>query len=92
MSLRTAATRLSLNVDKKTLADVIDLLWEVALRIEDGTLSIAERDLRASEEALRDALDRNASNEEILELTRELQQNLDQFLELLQSQIDQEEQ
>ncbi len=92
MSLRTAVTRLSLNVDNKTPADVIDLLWEVALRIEDGTLSIAERDLRASEEALRDALDRNASNEEILELTRELQQNLDRFLGLLQSQIDQEEQ
>ena len=91
MSLRTAVTRLGLHDDTKTRADVIDLLWEVALRIEDGTLSIAERDLRASEEALRDALDRNASNDEILELTRDLQRNLDQFLELLQSQSSQDE-
>ena len=92
MSLRTAVTRLGLHDDTKTRASVIDLLWEVALRIEDGTLSVAERDLRASEEALRDALDRNASNDEILELTRDLQRNLDQFLELLQSQGKQDEQ
>ena len=92
MSLRTAVTRLELGGDTEAKGSVVDLLWEVALRIEDGNLSIAERDLRASEEALREALDRNASNDEILELTRDLQKKLDQFLELLQSESEKHEQ
>ncbi len=92
MSLRTALARLEVSGDDGAKASVVDLLWEAALRIEDGNLSIAERDLRASEEALRDALDRNASNDEILELTRDLQKKLDQFLELLQSESEKYEQ
>ena len=92
MSLRTAVQRLSEVDDVEIRSEILDLLWEVALRIEDGALSIAERDLRASEKALRDALDRNASNDEILELTRDLQENLDQFLELMERQAIQDEQ
>ena len=38
------------------LVAVVDFLWEMALQIEDGDAPQAERDLRAAEKALRDAL------------------------------------
>jgi uncharacterized protein (TIGR02302 family) len=69
--------------DAELLA-VADLLWEMALRIEEGDVSQAERDLRAAEQALRDALKRGASPEEIAKLTEQLQKALDQYLSALQ--------
>ena len=86
MSLRTAVSRLEDVDSEQSRSGILELLWEVALRIEDGALSLAERDLRASEQALRDALDRNASNDEILELTQALQENLNHFLDIFESQ------
>lgn len=68
------------DVDRRA---AIDLLWDVALRIEDGALTLAERELRAAQEALRDALDEGASPEEIAELMDRLQEALDRYLEAL---------
>lgn len=65
---------------------VLDLLWDVALRIEDGQLSIAERDLRQAQEELREALDGDASQQEIAELTQELREAMDRYLDLLNQQ------
>lgn len=63
-----------------------DLLWALALRAEDGDLSIAERDLRNLQQQLKDALDRNASQEEIDALSNQLQQMLDQYVDALAQQ------
>ena len=68
------------DVDRRA---AIDLLWDVALRIEDGALTLAERELRAAQEALRDALDEGASPEEIAALMDRLQEALDRYLEAL---------
>jgi uncharacterized protein (TIGR02302 family) len=54
------------------LLDVAQLLWTMALQIEEGDSTQAQRDLRAAEKALRDALKRGASDDEI----RKLMQNL----------------
>ena len=43
------------------LRAVVARLWEMATQIEDGNMSQAERDLRAAQEALRQALERGAS-------------------------------
>jgi uncharacterized protein (TIGR02302 family) len=66
------------------LVAVVDFLWEMALRIEDGDGSQAERDLRAAEQALREALKRGASPEEIAKLTEQMKKALDQYLNALQ--------
>jgi uncharacterized protein (TIGR02302 family) len=66
------------------LVAVVDFLWEMALRIEDGDSSQAERDLRAAEQALREALKRGASPEEIAKLTEQMKKALDQYLNALQ--------
>lgn len=62
------------------LLAVADFLWNMALQIENGDLSDAERDLRAAERQLREALQRNASDEEIRKLTENLRAAMDKFL------------
>ncbi len=62
------------------LLKIADFLWNMALQIENGSLSEAERDLRAAEQQLRDALQRNAPDEEIRKLTENLRAAMDKFL------------
>jgi len=59
------------------------LLWETALRIEDGEFAIAERDLKALQDRLANALRNNADAKEIDRLLNELQQALDKYLAAL---------
>ncbi len=79
LALRTALARLLLDTSKDSVPEVMGLLWETALRIEDGGLSLAERDLREAEHRLAEAMDRNASDEELKRLMEELQQAMDKF-------------
>ena len=65
---------------------VIAQLWSIALRIEDGNLTDAERALRAAQDRLQKALEQGASDEEIQKLMQELRQALAQFLEQLAKQ------
>ena len=62
------------------LIDVAALLWAMAQQIEDGDASQAERDLRAAEQALREALQRGASDEEIRKLMKELREAAKRFM------------
>jgi len=87
MALRTALARLMLDQSKESVPEVQSLLWETALRIEDGGLSLAERDLREAERRLAEALDRNASDEELKRLMDELQQAMEKFFEALEEQL-----
>ena len=90
LGLSAARTRLSDARSDQDLIGVADLLWAMALRIEDGDASQAERELRAAEQRLREALDRGASDAEIRELMKELRAAADQFTrELAQRPSDQ---
>jgi uncharacterized protein (TIGR02302 family) len=86
LGLRTASTRLKIARTDDDLRGVIDYLWEVAVLIEDGTLSDVERELRAAENALRQALERDASPEEIKKLMDQLRAALDKYLQALAEQ------
>ena len=55
-------------------------MWQVALGIENGDLSAAEQRLRQAQEALQDALDRDASDEEIEQLMAELRDAINEFM------------
>lgn len=81
LALRAAIARLRLDKSNEAVAAVQSLLWDTALRIEDGRLSMAERELREIQRALQDALSRNADSAEIEKLMNELQQALNKFLE-----------
>ncbi|NBJ11692.1 TIGR02302 family protein [Microvirga arsenatis] len=80
MGLRAGAERLRVARTDQDLLEVAEWLWTMALQIEDGGLSDAERELRAAQERLREAMDRGAPNEEIRRLTEELRQAMDKFL------------
>jgi uncharacterized protein (TIGR02302 family) len=86
LGLRTASTRLRIARTDDDLRGVMDYLWEIAVLIEDGTLSDVERELRAAENALRQALERNASDEEIKKLMDQLRAALDKYLQALAEQ------
>ncbi len=59
----------------------------MAVFLEDGDLSQAERDLRAAQEALRQALERGASDEEIKKLMQDLRAALDKYMQQLAEQM-----
>jgi uncharacterized protein (TIGR02302 family) len=65
------------------LREVVQRLWSMATQIEDGNVSDAEAALRNAQEALRQALERGASDEEIKRLTDDLRAALDKFLQAL---------
>jgi uncharacterized protein (TIGR02302 family) len=83
MGLRIAAQRLIRDGSAATIDDMQALMWDLALRIEDGRLSSAERELRAIQQRLQDALANNATDEEIDRLMRELQQAIDRYLQAM---------
>jgi uncharacterized protein (TIGR02302 family) len=62
-------------------------LWNMAVQIEDGNVSDAERALRAAQDALRQALDRGASDEELKKLMDNLRAAMDRFLQALAEQM-----
>ena len=83
LALTTARARLLYDSGDAAVAPVQSLLWDTALRIEDGKLSLAERHLRAVQRALLEALARDASDAEIERLMDALQAALDGFLDVL---------
>lgn len=62
---------------------VAELLWDLALYIEDGALSVAERDLRSLQEQLEKALTEGADDAELEQLMAELEQAMQRFLDEL---------
>ncbi|WP_431310949.1 TIGR02302 family protein [Methylobacterium nigriterrae] len=80
LGLKTATRRLRRAENDEGLTEVADLLWEMALKIEDGDLSDAEKQLRQAQDRLKDAIERNAPDDEIKRLTQDLKQALDRFM------------
>jgi uncharacterized protein (TIGR02302 family) len=83
LALRSAYFRLDNARNDDDLRQVVDYLWQVALGIEDGDMSLAAQKLRDAQEALRKALEQNAPDEEIARLTEELRQAMQEFLQAL---------
>jgi uncharacterized protein (TIGR02302 family) len=69
------------------LREVVQRLWSMATQFEDGNVSDAEAALRNAQDALRQALERGASDEEIKRLTDELRAALDKFLQALAEEL-----
>lgn len=80
LGIMAGRTRLQLASTDDALRDVSDYLWNMALQVEDGDLSTAEKNLRQAQEALKQALRDGASDEEIDRLMKELRQAMNEFL------------
>ena len=86
LGLRVASARLRYDRSDKVIAELQDLLWDIALSIEEGPVALAEQELREAQQALMDALNSDASDEEIERLMDELRETLDKFLAALAEQ------
>jgi uncharacterized protein (TIGR02302 family) len=88
LALRTAQARLTFERDNKdTVPAIQQLLWDTALRIDDGRTTTSQRDLRQAMQALQDALARNAPDAEIAQLMRQVQQAIDRYLQAMAQQL-----
>jgi len=80
LGLGAAEARLARASTDSALVEVADLLWAMALQIEDGDASQTLKELRAMEQKLRDALKNGASEDEIRELTKQLRQLAERYM------------
>ena len=87
LGLRSIFWQLSRAKTDDQLREVVARMWDMAVHLEDGTVSDAEQALRAAQEALRQALERGASDEEIKRLADQLRAALDKFLQALAEQL-----
>lgn len=87
LGLRSVAAELERSRNDAALRDVVASLWALAVTIEDGDITDVDKALRAAQEALKQALDRGASDEEIKKLTDNLRAALDNFMRQLAEQM-----
>jgi uncharacterized protein (TIGR02302 family) len=86
LALRLASQRLR-DAGKDGITAVEQLLWDTALRIEDGHMSMAERELRRLQQSLQDALAKGAPDAEIERLMQELREALDRYMQALAQEL-----
>ncbi|MBY0381779.1 MAG: TIGR02302 family protein [Xanthobacteraceae bacterium] len=87
LGLRSVADQLVRANSKEALRETVDNLWALAVAIEDGDVSDAEKALQAAQDALKQALERGASDEEIKKLTQDLRAALNDYLRQLAEQM-----
>ena len=69
------------------LREIVKRLWQMAVGIEDGDVSNAQEALRNAQNALQQALDRGASDQEIKALMDQLRAAMDRFMQALAEQL-----
>jgi uncharacterized protein (TIGR02302 family) len=80
LGLRIGASRLVASTgDKQAITDTQQLLWDLAMRLEQGATSDAEKQLEQARQNLRDAIQRNAGDEEIEKLIQQLYDAMDRW-------------
>lgn len=83
LALRAAYWRLVVAQRDSDLTGIFDLLWSIALHIEDGDISLAESEVRRTRDALAQALSDGAGNDEISRLMDEMKQAFQRYMEAL---------
>ncbi|TPM37884.1 TIGR02302 family protein [Mesorhizobium sp. B2-3-4] len=81
LAIMSAMSRLKLAENDDQLRNEVAYLWEIALGIEEGNLSAAEKRLRQAQQALQDAIKNGASDAEIEKAMKELREAMNQFLQ-----------
>lgn len=87
LGLYSVARQLEAAHSDDALREVVAGLWALAVTIEDGNITDVDKALRAAQDALKQALERGASDEEIKKLTEDLRAALDNFMRQLAEQL-----
>ena len=92
LGMRMVGERLRRARTDDALRETAEMMWALALQLEDGDLSDAERALRAAQERLQQALERGASEDEIRKLTEEMRRAMDRFMRDMAQQMQRQQQ
>jgi uncharacterized protein (TIGR02302 family) len=87
LGLRALYWQLSQAKNDEDLREVVKQMWAYATMLEDGNMADATARLKNAEEALRQALERGASDEELKRLMDELRAAMNQFLQALAEEL-----
>ena len=88
LAINVAGARLLHSGIKDTeIASVQKLLWDTALRIEDGDFAVAERELMDLQDKVMQAMRQGADSKEVQRLMEQLRQALDEYLKALTEQM-----
>ena len=87
LGLRSVSQELEAAHTDDALRGVVASMWALAVTIEDGDITDVDKALRAAQDALKQALERGASDEEIKKLTQDLRAALDNFVRQLAEQF-----
>ncbi|RJF80714.1 TIGR02302 family protein [Oleomonas cavernae] len=83
LALDVATITLVRHAAPETDAAMVDLLWDLALDLEEGRVAGAEAALRAAQEALEQALQNGASDAEIARLMDDLRAAMSEYLQAM---------
>jgi uncharacterized protein (TIGR02302 family) len=81
IAIASVVSRLRNLRDPTDLNEALDMLWQIAVNIEDGNLSDARKDVEAARKALEKALAEGASPEELQQLMQQLRKAMDRYME-----------
>jgi uncharacterized protein (TIGR02302 family) len=87
LGLYSVARQLEAARTDDAMREVVASLWALAVTIEDGNITDVDKALRAAQDALKQALENGASDEEIKKLTQDLRAALDNFVRQLAEQL-----
>ena len=86
LGLRSIASQLGRANSRDAMRETVDNMWALAVSVEDGNITDVDKALRAAQDALKQALEQGASDEEIKKLTDNLRAALDNFMRQLAEQ------
>ncbi len=79
LGLRIGGWQLAESGDKEHITEAQKLLWDLAMRLENGAANDAQRALEQARQELRDAMQRQAGDEEIEKLIQQLYSAMDRW-------------
>lgn len=85
LGLRVAHYRLAYARDGEDLRPAEELLWNLALKIDDGVTADAQAELRRIQQELAKALSEGASDDKIAQLMQQLRQAMQNYIQSMQA-------
>lgn len=90
MSLASSIKRLVYDNSDAAAASVANLLWDVAIKIEDGGLSLAQRELSESLQKLSEALnDKSTTKQQLQDILDDVKKKMQQYVQSLSAELQQ---
>ncbi|MEL7114832.1 MAG: TIGR02302 family protein [Pseudomonadota bacterium] len=91
VALRRMETLAQYSMSDEQQMELAEVLWDIALLIEDGNLANAAERLREARERLQEAMRNGATDEEIAELMQELREAMQEYMRQLAQQQQREQ-